>query len=42
VEDVEQHFAQNGPWKYQLSEIYFAPEVELELKLLREQVTHGQ
>jgi hypothetical protein len=27
VRDVQQHLAQNGPWRYQLSEIYQAAEV---------------
>ncbi len=27
VKDGEQHFAENGPWRYQLSEIYYTPEV---------------
>jgi putative transposase len=39
VGDVEQHLAENGPWKYQLSEIYYSPEVELELEILRLRAT---
>jgi len=35
VKDVERHLAQNGPWKYQLSEIYYSSEVQLELDRLR-------
>jgi hypothetical protein len=27
VHDVQQHLAQNGPWRYQLSEIYQAADV---------------
>jgi hypothetical protein len=27
VRDVQQHLAQNGPWHYQLSEVYQAAEV---------------
>jgi transposase len=27
VRDVEQHLAVNGPWQYELSEMYYAPEV---------------
>ena len=27
VRDVKQHFTVNGPWQYQLSEIYYTPEV---------------
>ena len=30
VNDVEQHLVQNGPWKYKRSEIYDAPEVQVE------------
>lgn len=39
VKDVEQHFESNGPWRYQLSKIYFEPAVETELALLRQQAT---
>jgi len=35
VGDVEEHLAENGPWKYRLSEIYYTPEVDLELDELR-------
>ena len=35
VGDVEEHLAENGPWKYRLSEIYYAPEVDLEVDVLR-------
>jgi hypothetical protein len=27
--------AENGPWKYRLSEIYYAPGVDLEVDVLR-------
>ena len=33
--DVEEHLAENGPWKYRLSVIYYAPEVDLEVYVLR-------
>jgi putative transposase len=39
IGDVERHFQVNGPWKYQLSEIYYAPEVEIKLKALKLQAT---
>jgi transposase len=42
VNDVEQHLAQNGPWKYELSKIYYAPEVELELDVLRIRAARGR
>jgi len=25
--DVERHFEENGPWQYQLSQVYYEPEV---------------
>jgi len=34
VGDVEEHLAENGPWKYKLSEIYYTPEVDLEVDVL--------
>jgi len=34
VGDVEQHLAQNGPWQYQLSEIYYTYEVDVALNKL--------
>jgi hypothetical protein len=30
---MEKHLAENGPWKYRLSEIYYAPEVDLEVEV---------
>jgi hypothetical protein len=27
VKDVERHLEKNGPWRYQMSEIYAAPDV---------------
>ena len=39
VGDVEEHLAENGPWKYQLSEIYYTPEVDLEVDVLRIRAT---
>ena len=39
LQDVEAHFEKNGPWKYNLSRIYYEPEVEVELALLRQQAT---
>jgi putative transposase len=41
VNDVERHLAENGPWKYKLSEIYYSPEVELELDVLRIRAARG-
>lgn len=41
VRDVERHFKENGPWQYKLSKIYYAPEVELELAILRSRATQG-
>jgi transposase len=32
VQDVQQHLAQNGPWHYQLSELYYAAEVTQALR----------
>ena len=32
--DVKQHLANNGPWEYRLSKIYYEPEVEAELAKL--------
>src|SRR5262249_44429767 len=29
VQDVEQHRQENGPWKYKLSHLYYAPEVTM-------------
>jgi len=34
LDDVEEHLTANGPCEYKLSEIYYAPEVELELDVL--------
>jgi len=31
---VLDHFQVNGPWKYQLSKIYFTPEVDAEVERL--------
>ena len=39
VGDVEEHLAENGPWKYKLSEIYYTPEVDLEVDVLRIRAT---
>lgn len=39
VGDVEEHLVENGPWKYKLSEIYYSPEVELEVEILRLRAT---
>src|SRR5437868_4243043 len=39
VGDVKRHLRWNGPWRYQLSQLYYAPEVEAalaELKSARE------
>src|SRR5262249_28315504 len=41
VRDVKRHLGQNGPWKYKLSEIYYAPEVQLELDILRIGASQG-
>jgi hypothetical protein len=32
--DVKQHFVKNGPWNYKVPDIYYEPEVELELTKL--------
>jgi transposase len=32
--DVGEHMAENCPWKYRLSEIYYNPEVDLEVDVL--------
>lgn len=37
VKDVKQHFAVNGPWHYQLSEIYYTPEVTAAVEALATQ-----
>jgi transposase len=34
VADVEQHFLTNGPWCYQLSHLYYAPEVTTAMETL--------
>jgi len=39
VGDVEGHLAENGPWMYELSEIYYTPEVDLEVDVLRIRAT---
>jgi putative transposase len=41
VGDVEEHLAENGPWEYRLSEIYYTPEVDLEVDVLRIRATFG-
>ena len=41
VGDVEEHLAENGPWKYRLSEIYYTPEVDLEVDVLLISATFG-
>jgi putative transposase len=41
VGDVEEHLAENGPWKYRLSEIYYTPEVDLEVDVLLISATLG-
>jgi len=33
--DLEEHLAENGPWKYRLLEIYYAQGVDLEVDVLR-------
>ncbi len=38
VDDVEQHLATNGPWRYHLSEIYYTPEVTAAVQVLAVQV----
>jgi transposase len=37
VEDVKRHLALNGPWRYRLSEIYFAAEITAALQRLKTQ-----
>jgi transposase len=37
VEDVKRHLAQNGPWCYRLSEIYFTAEVTAMVRYLKTQ-----
>lgn len=37
VRDVKQHFTVNGPWQYQLSEIYYTPEVTAAVEALAAQ-----
>jgi transposase len=37
VEDVKRHLAQNGPWHYRLSEIYFTAEVTAAVQRLKSQ-----
>jgi transposase len=39
IGDVERRLKVNGPWKYQLSEIYNSPEVQLELDAMKLQAT---
>ena len=34
VSDVAQHLAVNGPWQYELSEIYYTPEVTAAVQAL--------
>lgn len=34
VKDVEQHLSVNGPWQYELSEIYYPPEVTTAIQAL--------
>jgi transposase len=34
VRDVEQHLSVNGPWQYELSEIYYTPEVTAAVQVL--------
>ncbi len=34
VRDVEQHLASNGPWQYELSEMYYTPEVTAAVQVL--------
>jgi transposase len=35
VEDVKRHLAENGPWRYRLSEIYFTAEVTAAMRRLK-------
>lgn len=37
VEDVKRHLAENGPWRYRLSEIYFTAQVTATMQRLRTQ-----
>ena len=37
VEDVKRHLAQNGPWRYRLSEIYFSAEITAMVQRLKMQ-----
>ena len=37
VEDVKRHLAENGPWPYRLSEIYFTAAVTAAVRSLRTQ-----
>ena len=37
VEDVKRHLAQNGPWCYRLSELYFTAEVTAMVRYLKTQ-----
>ena len=37
VEDAKRHLAENGPWPYRLSEIYFTAEVSAAVQYLRTQ-----
>jgi transposase len=37
VEDVKRHLAENGPWRYRLSEIYFTAEVTTAVQRLKTQ-----
>jgi hypothetical protein len=37
VEDVKRHLAENGPWPYRLSEIYFTAAVTAAVQCLRTQ-----
>jgi hypothetical protein len=34
VRDVEQHLSINGPWRYELSEIYYTPDVTAAVQAL--------
>jgi transposase len=37
VEDVKRHLAENGPWRYRLSEIYFTAEITAAMRHLKTQ-----
>src|SRR5215813_8883282 len=39
VGDVEEHLAEIAPWEYRSSEIYYTPEVDLEVDVLRIKAT---